>query len=273
MIVVLPYSTKDWGNAVNVLHWIKELGADLSRHQCLVIHAPDASEFEEGIVAAAREVFPAVGTLTTSKNVDGWPRSGNALFVAAALEVLKNPGYEGPWYFFEPDNTPTRPDFLDKLVIEYNTGGKPCLGAVAPTRVITKDGEAEHGRHMVGTGLYPKNFVTLCELFDTIRYTDLPWDVYVQWEVLPYCTETDSIQHIWNVQNARRKNKRITCDGVSEISQPVTVNEKALVVHGFKDGSLINLLREERDLEPPEELLTPPVEPKRRIRRRPVVAV
>jgi hypothetical protein len=130
---------------------------------------------------------------------------------------------------------------------------------------------------MVGTGLYPKNFVTLCELFDTIRYTDLPWDVYVQWEVLPNCIETNSIQHIWNVQNARRKNKRITCDGVSEISQPVTVNEKALVVHGFKDGSLINLLREERDSEPespsPEELLTPPVEPKRRIRRRPVVTV
>ena len=98
--------------------------------------------------------------------------------------------------------------------------------------------------HMVGTGIYPKNVPAGSLLLKTVVRCGVPWDVYMQYELTPHCHATQSIQHIWNVKNCRRENGQILCDPGSDLSRPVPIREDALVVHGVKDGSLIDLLGE-----------------------------
>lgn len=225
---------------------MKDLGP-YDRHQCLVVHPENASQYAEGVADAARECFKDVDVFQTRNHKDGWPSGPNYQFQNAAYHVYENPKYVGSFYFFEADNTPQHPGWLDKLEEEYNLSGKAYMGAVVPTRAKQGGQEIEYGAHLVGTGIYPKDAAKRSHLLGTLRSQIVPWDLYLQWEIVPHCHATDSIQHIWNVHCCKRRGTSIVCQPNHDLSQPVPIRKGALVVHGVKDGSLMRLLREKEE--------------------------
>lgn len=249
MLVVLPYSHADASLALALLEHISRLGA-LPSHQCLLVHTPDGAEYEESLVTAGERCFGEVRVLALEANFQGWPQGPNSLFQAAAIYCSTNPSVVGPWYFFEPDNTPTRSGWLDLLEAEYFSSGKACMGAVVPTRAFTRETHeaVTVDSHMVGSGIYPKDIPGSSLLFATIMRSGQPWDLYMQYEIVPNCHPTISIQHLWQTKNARREGTEIIVDAAHELSQPEPVRPEALVVHGIKDGSLIHLLRQPNDV-------------------------
>jgi hypothetical protein len=247
VLLVLPFSSTDWGLAQQLLTYMRDLGP-YAKHQCLVTHPQNAKEFAPGVVTEAQRCgFSSVDVFETPHHKDGWPFGPNYQFLNAANEVFNNPKYTGPWYFMEADNTPQHAGWLDRIQDEYVEGRKPFMGAVVPTRMRMGGGaEVAVGEHLVGTAIYPKLLARSSQLFSTIKYQKIPWDLYLQHEIMPQCTPTRSIQHIWNVQSARRRGDAVLCSPNNPISQPVPVRADALVVHGFKDGSLMKLRQEER---------------------------
>lgn len=247
MLVVLPYCARDKALASTLLDYLPPLGP-YDGHQALLLYTPDCkdslSEFEE----KAKASFASVSSLCAERHADGWPAGPNSMFQIAAAHVAGSE-HQGAWYFFEPDNTPTVPGWLDRLQTEYFAAHKPFLGAVVPTRVMRQGTEVIDGQHMVGSGIYPKNTADLL-LFDTLRSTPHPFDVYMQWEILPQCHDSKLIQHVWNTKNCRRKGRTIFAEPGNVIAQRAALRHKqAAVVHGVKDGSLMALLRKEQLLE------------------------
>lgn len=234
MLVVLPYCARDVQLASQLLDYLPPLGPYVG-HQALLIHPPGAPDLAQ----KAAQSFATVVSLEVPDVNGGWPFGPNAMFSAAALYP-----HEGPWYFFEPDNTPTRPGWLDELQTEYLAVHKPCMGAVVPTRVMRQGTEIQDGSHMVGTGIYPADFASNSALFDTIPNTAAPWDVYLQWEILQRCHATNLIQHVWNTKEARWKGKTISVKPAHPVARPAQLRHKtAAVIHGVKDSSLMRLLK------------------------------
>jgi hypothetical protein len=100
---------------------------------------------------------------------------------------------------------------------------------------------------MAGTGIYPKNFTTLSDLW---RFEEgVAFDVWIQWEVMKAgLTDTPLIQHNWRSINYRYDGEVIICDGLPMPHPDLKLNhplrDDAVVLHGCKDLSLTNLLLE-----------------------------
>lgn len=239
MLLVLPYCQRDFGLARKLLEHIKPLGP-YDKHQLLLAYPKDYKSLLEQAKVCS---FSEVRVLEIPTPAEGWPAGPNTMFVAVAKALKET---KEPWYFFEPDSTPTRPGWLDRLEAVYFEAHRPFMGAVVPTRVLRNGEEITDGEHMVGAGIYPANAADRIMLFPTIEHSHAPWDVYLQWEILPQCHKTIYIQHLWNTKQAKRVKGRITVKPGNDVALAGTVDPEALVVHGIKDGSLMELLREEQ---------------------------
>lgn len=239
MLVVLPYCGKDSSLALKLLKFLPKLGPYHS-HQALLISAPEARTDE--IEEAAFACFPNVSSFECRPYVEGWPQGPNSMFAWAASHVARSLS-PSPWYFFEPDNTPTTIGWLDQLEAEYDSAGKPFMGVVTPTRLQRQGVMLTDGEHMVGSGIYPPDAALRSPLFPTIRRTPFPWDVYWQWDILPHVARTDKIQHVVRVKNCERRGRSYFCHSAHKMATSARIRSRsALVVHGVKDGSLIDLL-------------------------------
>lgn len=239
MLLVLPYCANDAALAESLLEYLPDFGP-YSNHQALLVRTPDAPDLNE----QAQGVFPGAKTIIVDNAASGWPAGPNSMFAAAARHIA-GADYPGAWYFFEPDNTPTVPGWLDRIQAEYWDAHKLFMGAVTPTRVMRNGVEVIDGEHMVGSGVFPKLTADLT-LFETLRHSRAPFDVYLQWEILPNCHPTDLIQHVWNTKRCRRRGRGIWAEPGHDLAQPAQLRHRqAVVVHGVKDGSLMKLLRPE----------------------------
>lgn len=128
------------------------------------------------------------------------------------------------------------------------------MGVIHPTyyRRRNPDGTVERfiqdHAHLVGTSIYPRNAPQFSKLFPTIPYTDKPWDVYWQWDVIKYASSTNLIQHEWRSYRYRRDKKtgEIKGERAADVLpyEPKPIAPDAAVHHGCKDGSLISVMRE-----------------------------
>jgi hypothetical protein len=171
---------------------------------------------------------------------DGWPDAANHLFRQTAGLMAGS-----PFYFMEADNVPLRPYFLDALNQEYEEAGKPYMGAIEPTRRTLPSGEyVERGKHMVGTGIYPADFLIKCKSIHHVAQ-GVPWDVYIEDEVVSECHETKLIAHRNGTAKYSLVNGILQCvdykerPGKHSYADPVP--RGALVIHGCKDFSLYDI--------------------------------
>jgi hypothetical protein len=176
----------------------------------------------------------------------GWPAASNHMFYETAkhLDEVKN---EHPFYWFEMDCFPITSDWLETIEKEYKESARPYLGVVNES-LWRDNGTGEtfiRGKHMVGSGIYPANFIQRC---DAIHYleADVAWDVACGPEIVDQCTPTKLIAHRWNTCNYKRNHAgevvgedKDFVEGRRHYNQPIPYGTR--VVHGCKDKSLYEI--------------------------------
>lgn len=252
MTVVLPISHVDSDMACKLVEWMEEIdsGAYLDRTVVVFLSKRAESVFQK-ISESLQKIFGRVIKVVQSVEVElGWPLSPNAMFRDCAFLIGGHPDLSvEPWYFFEPDNTPTRPGWLNEFIGEYHKAGKPYMGYLQPTLFADKTtGKiVETWPHMVGTGVYPGDF---CRRSHLIKFrADRAFDIYHQGEIIEDMHAINGLlQHNWSTHTYSDRKGRIICRGNTlEDYFAKSVKEKAAVVHGCKDGTLIDVLRNKKN--------------------------
>lgn len=240
--LVLPICQKQAPMIARLVHRFKKFGDTL--HRDLVISVPwedhfDARELEKFVKPLFKNV--TVLNIPDVPELSEWPQIGNWMFYETA-KALSEHGNKESWYFFEPDNWPLYPGWLEDIQVEFDCCGKPFYGAVNLTRRLNSDtGKTEvSGKHMVGTGIYPADFFDRSQALHTL--TDDPWDIAIQDEIMDAVFESNLIFHAWNTGKYRK-----LPDG-SVVGEDFGPNKgryggkpippEAVVVHGCKDDSL-----------------------------------
>jgi len=262
MLLVMPVCSVDLALARELSGWIRDLGPERRHNALLMWSAEVPQEDRDYILENFRNTFGKVNQMQPyfPDYVQGWPDAPNLTFeFTVHYCCVEHPRYaEGrPWFFFEADQTPLRAGWLDALEEEYFRAGKSCLGVLEQSWMV-RPGEPKvpAGKHLVGTAIYPGNFNMITGKYRGIR--GMAFDVALQDEVVGggHAAHTNLMLHCWLTENFRRDvSGDIVCDTregrlVGQIGYSLnrTVREDAghVLVHGCKDGSLLRLLREER---------------------------
>jgi len=247
MLIVLPFCRLDLKLALSLAKYLQHLGP-YKQHELMLVCRPEIKENIEELEKLIGDQFSKVSTLTPNCS-DGWPQGSNRMFQIIADHIWRNVDCTC-WYMFEPDNTPIKPGWLNTLQEEYTRAARPFMGVVHATYWKRKDGTFfQDGTHMNGSGIYPKNAPLYSKLFSTIKDTHLPWDVYWQWDIVKYASNTNLIQLDWRSYNYRRDKKsgEIVGDrapGIlpTHIAQP-RLRPDAVLHHGCKDGTIMQIMR------------------------------
>jgi hypothetical protein len=228
MIVVVPFCRKDIEAARRLLEWIAELDGCHKNHPCALIGAKPLTDEEIApVIAAAKSAFSSVTMIRQrTENESGWPRACNAMF-RCALEYT--PTQRLPWLWLEPDATPLRPGWLNKLEVEYAKSKKPFMGAFYPLPV----------GHLNGVAIYPAN---------PVRYNSRllspgaePFDCVFPNLTLRYSHISPSFHHEWSPEGHEIDSKPRSFGSPLDLA---ILKPDALIYHRCKDGSLIQRLRE-----------------------------
>lgn len=245
MLTVIPVSHVDLDRAERLSIRIRHYN-DTKDDICVLCSTWSASWDVGPILQVLRDAFSEViHYKLVVENEMGWPEAANHLFYESAKEVARL-NFGMPWYFMEADVTPLRPGWLDALKQEYEVGGKPYMGVINKSRWLNREGKQEiRGRHMVGTGVYPADFLERSKLIHEVDI--IPWDVAIGAEVVPETHDTLLISHHWGCHKARRgEDGLIYCDSIDPTKEynAGVILPDAVVVHGIKDGSIDKVLDE-----------------------------
>jgi hypothetical protein len=245
MLLVFPVTKADVLLAEKLTEWMLKLGGR-GRHDLLVV----------GTLQTAKEAARIADRLDGKLFVPdteceiGWPASSNHLWVKT-VNHLRNTRNTQPFYWFEADCTPLRAGWLDEVETEYNVAQKPYCGAVQVTRMVdprTKEFVKADGEHVIGTCVYPADFPTRSTLWKYVAWNSPdvpPWDIYLRHEMRPEVHVSQVIKSHWRTKNYEiLKGGRIVCDPIDEQSVYGPVPDEVAVIHGCKDGSLIEALNE-----------------------------
>lgn len=272
MTVVLPISHVDASLAVKLADWMQELDSGSYPDRTVIVYlSPKAEPVFGEISQQLSKVFGTVVKRVQQSSMDpGWPVSPNIIFQEVAFFISNDPQLSSePWYFFEPDNTPTRKGWLREFEEEYARAGKPFMGYSQPTIVFNNDTKefSESSPHMVGTGIYPGRFAANSTLIKFVHATHHPFDTFLSGEVMGggLHPANNLILHNWGSCNYRVSNGEILCENdfgcagwavfhergnwTKEDTKSLTkqfaapYRGQAAVVHGCKDGTCIDALR------------------------------
>jgi hypothetical protein len=255
MILVFPVSHVDLHIALPLAKWLRKLGP-YPRHEALLCWSSELTpEQREPIAVEFRQMGwkePAKA-FTAQVTEQSWPEAPNQIFRQCANIIEADPQLRKVWYFFEADNVPLKAGWMDALADEYNQDlSRPFLGYIDTTweRMDSTGQLNKIGNHLSGTALYPPMISQ-----HTHNHLDClnAFDLAIAQDVVPKARHTKLIHNNWNSFNYRwesRDGKRQLVSDIRNlraqqfgeaINRPVS--EEALVVHGCKDTSLLDLLQ------------------------------
>jgi hypothetical protein len=250
MLCVLPVTKSDKALALKLAGLISLFGG-VKQHKLLVVGTLSTVKEATAISDLLADIFEKSEVFMPETECEiGWPQSCNHLFSQVVL-YLDRTQNKLPWYFCEADCTPIRATWLDEIETEYNTSKKPFLGAVQKTRLVdpeTGEFSKYDGEHVIGSCVYPADFARRSTLWRYIRWDNdppraTPWDVYIRHEVRPMTQVSKTIQSNWRTKNYRiGQGGRITCEPIDDLSVCDPISDEVAVIHGCKDGSLIDEL-------------------------------
>jgi len=215
---------RDYEITLKLLEWMKELGQK-PRHDLWLLHdARVPKEDVAAILSAARAVFLEGKDITAKAEVDGWPEGANYMFRTMTANLSYNSKYK---YFLwmEPDAIPLKPDWLDTLEKEYLKAKKPFMGDRVEVENIPL--------HMSGVGIYQNPVYNLAG--EAYRASDVAWDMAAKDQIVPNAHFTNLIEHAWRHKTFTDRHELTT-----------QMRPEAVLFHSSKDGSLIRLLRDEK---------------------------
>ena len=251
MILVFSVCAADLDKAVEIADWIVALGPQRA-HSCVLmfpaelsISPTDAAKIQilsDALVPVFKRVIEyPVDAVPTGKFI-----VPNYMLKMAALKMMEFANLpefaqDDGWYFFEPDCTPLFAGWLDAVAAEYRDAvarGFAFLGSVTDN------------------GTMPRSAVYHVATFASVAsIRQLSLQVPAQQELrkeigsvaMPASTLQDNQSSRDYVRAAQGVLRCRTMPGHKE-ARNHPVQTTVAVVHGCKDGSLLRLLREEREL-------------------------
>lgn len=253
MKIIVPVSAHDKHLLPAFTDCLLKFGG-LEEHPVLFFPLPAAKE--ETFIAAERlgaEVHPL------EQNYEGGsPLAPNRHF-ANTVFALGQMGNTSPFLWMELDMLPVKPRWAVALFEDYRYGGTPFRGAVVDTpfndndSLVFRSGDTM----MMGTGIYPPNMDRDERIKPLLADLTKPgvwnppeaFDVYLRWVIKNIgVSNTPLISDMWATQNYRRTADGIVCESVKHDrvvrERGGLVSNRAVLVHGCKDGSLARLLLE-----------------------------
>jgi len=268
MLLVFPVSSVDAHLALQVAEWMRTLGP-YGRHKALLVwsselppekRAPIVDHFK----AMDWQEPPRALTVTIKDHEQTWPTAANVIFRETAKMIAAVPELRCPWYFFEPDCTPMHARWMDVLADLYNQDlSKPFLGCVQDTFNVVGNERIKVGEHLVGTAIYPP----VLEQFTRLHLRpSFAFDHAISQDIMPHVRDTKLIQHNWSTgryhlcpfSGRSGKPLQIRCSKVTlrftQTGQAIDheVRIGAMVLHGCKDGTLIECLKLRQKIACPE---------------------
>jgi hypothetical protein len=250
MLLVLPFTGSDAKLALMQAKFFEYVGP-YKAHEVLLLNPPIVDSFRDQIQEALGDQFARIHLHNVGNLRPGWPGGCNQMFHTAAYHIAHKIDCDC-WYFFEADNTPLKPNWINTLSDEYKRSGRPFMGVIHPTYWIHGAAQnrqfVQDGVHLVGTSIYPKNVIKYSRLFKTVPQARTPWDVYWQWEIVKHSVSTNLMQHEWRTIRYKRDKKSGEIVGErtpgNELAyDPKPVSPDAVVHHGCKDGTLMHIMR------------------------------
>jgi hypothetical protein len=255
MNIVFSYHEGDSLLALESAKAIGACGMNM-RHKATICCEENTPLIPE-ITNELKRVFPEVKRIVAQDGFNGWPLGPNQMFAEASTYCYS---FDEPWMFWEPDCVPMIRGWIDELEKEFNKDKGKIMGC------LLEGGVAPSGKNVyrliVGSAVYPSKFLNGCTIAANLynynlRYRDAgsnpePWDVRCRWEFLRFGRNTDLIKAYWKSCNYQRKNGEIVFFAESPDAQDIqavtcpskTVDPRAVVVHGCKDGSLHKMIQE-----------------------------
>lgn len=252
MNIVFSYHEGDCGLAMKSAQAISAIGMNL-RHNAFVLATKNTPMINE-ITQELKKSFAKVEHIQAQDGFQGWPLGPNQMFVDASSWAYDK---ESSWYFWEPDCVPMRSGWIDILEDDYRLDpkimGHVYAGGMAP------NGKTIYNM-IVGSAVYPPNYLDFCpsarslsnynSAYREANAVPQPWDVRCRYNFLAIGRDTPLIRTYWNSVNYRWigdvlvfSAKDFESQSVQQVTCPDRrVDEKALVVHGCKDGSLHDIV-------------------------------
>jgi hypothetical protein len=184
------------------LHWVSFLsrqpGGDRPRILVVFTQRSDPAPMFSAIGGASR-----IGLVRCPDEQErGYPGSASHLFLRTLEQAEQRfPGHAVLWC--EPDTVPMRPTWASEIEAEYQTCGKPFLGAKV----------GEKFPHLAGNSVYPHNWRELAPSIENVLNAPdyklwgagkgQPWDVYCRGETTPQMAESKLWHHVWKERDAR----------------------------------------------------------------------
>ena len=220
MIVTYCFFPGDINLALKNAQWINELGGCRGHEVLMGWDKRCDGVVTELIDHELTQAFDKIHRFHFGAVIDGWPEGANYFFrtVAGWMQTKQYNAY----FWMEPDAIPLRERWLDMIVQEYATCGKPFLG----DRVQVNDIPL----HMSGVGIYPNPLHRYAG--EAYRAFDTAWDMAGKDQIIAQAHFTNLIEHAW-------KHPKFTNEG--EIRSQIA--PETILFHSSKDGSLIDLLR------------------------------
>lgn len=263
MKIIIPTSPADIHRAARHAQVLRKFGG-LETHEVIYFCAPSVKEqtHEAAKINGARVV------VMDGEPQGGWPVACNQMF-SAIVVWLGRTGNTSPFLFMELDMLPVRPHWATLLEKEYAIKGKPFLGTIVPYGTASSPAPdapinyAAGETMMMGCGIYPPHM----HADERIRWAIqnlgkqpgqqprvgqhfLAFDVYLRHPMKAFgMAHTPLIGDQWNTGSYRYvfgEMDVLQCDPLPfdrpHRKRGGVVPKEAVVIHGCKDDSLVNLL-------------------------------
>lgn len=240
LLAVVPYCKRDIDLAKNLLRWISELGG-CPGHSCLLI-ADSVIPKEERASVKELAIPSFANTDTIPVKIPETGFAPNHMFMLAAQQIMFS--YKLPWLWLEPDCVPLKPGWLTTLAEEYAGSPKRLLGGL-----ISNGKPGLPTVHLTGVSVYPPDVFPLFDAFASIKSSsaNVAWDMEAATATVPRAKHSQFMNHVWGTRELPPTFVKEKVAGSPENSLPLSsIKQDAVLHHRCKDGSLIELLREQK---------------------------
>lgn len=281
MLLVIPVSVSDKHLAENAIRAFNAFHPG-SNHDLLVVGSPNVRNEVNDLCSKLSGHFrSAKSQVFLTDSPLGWPMACNYYFQQTCYAVQQMLQPNDAWLYFELDTTPTKAGWLDALHQEYyddvliatHQGRTPCkfLGVKEPT-IRGMEGELmppeKAGYHMAAVGVYPAQIKEYVKILPSLSLNGSPFYQFIQWYTIKHLKHTGLIQNNQETVNYYIQDGEIVSESIARNAWDVHFNkpisQEALLVHGCKDGTLLNVLLNEKPSlvkqEPVKQPETPAVE-------------
>lgn len=237
--VVLPFCRKDAKEMADLLRWALELDPQGVQHNSLLSYEMGTKPDEVRELAEQYFKGNILENEYSTPPVPGWPAACNWAWQSAARHIDDKKINE-PWFWWESDAVPLKPNWLERIHEGYLKGGRPFAGHIV-----------DRMDHMNGVGIYPPDVRRRCQ--EAMLCRSAAWDYVLKETITNRCANLNHLmQHVWNIRESdgaihNGDGHVVTFPDWAHVERYMDFN--CVLLHRTKDGTLIQRLREKRESE------------------------